>query len=97
MAIVVSITKVKIAITAGGSPMPRKPLMTPAKKKAPKTINVIQILGEGKSVSEMNSLNIALPQAPLLPVRFDARALYTPVARVIAPANINNAHIGRDR
>ena len=71
----VSITKVKIAIAAGGNPMPRNPLIIPAKKKAPKTINETLISGNGRSVFEINSFNIVSPYTPLSSVLFDARAL----------------------
>ena len=43
IAIGVSITKVSIIIAAGGRPMPRKPLIIPAKKNAPKMISVTLI------------------------------------------------------
>ena len=43
IAIGVSITKVSIAMAAGGRPMPRQPFMTPAKKNAPKMISVTLI------------------------------------------------------
>ena len=43
IAIGVSITRVRIAIAAGGRPMPRKPFMAPAKKNAPKMIRVTPI------------------------------------------------------
>ena len=51
------------------------PLVIPAKKKAPKTINETLISGNGKSVFEINSFNIVSPYTPLYYVLFDARAL----------------------
>jgi hypothetical protein len=43
IAIGVSMTRVSIAIAAGGRPIPRKPFMVPAKKNAPKMISVTLI------------------------------------------------------
>lgn len=58
IATVVSITRVRIAITAGGRPIPRKPLIIPANRKAPRTISVIVTLGEGDNVLKINSINL---------------------------------------
>ena len=55
-----SITKVSIAIAAGGRPIPRKPFMIPAKKNAPKMINVTLRSWEGRIDVVMNSLKIVL-------------------------------------
>ena len=60
MATVVSITNVRIAITAGGRPIPRKPLIMPAKKNAPKTISVIPMCGDGRHVVKVKSFNFVL-------------------------------------
>ena len=48
-------TRVNITIAAGGRPMPRNPLIRPARKNAPKITNVITMSWEGKSVVVINS------------------------------------------
>jgi hypothetical protein len=60
MATVVSITKVRTAITAGGRPIPRKPLIMPAKKNAPNTISVIPMYGDGRNAVKVKSFNFVL-------------------------------------
>ena len=55
-----SIIKVRIAIAAGGRPMPRKPFMVPAKKNAPKMISVTLISLEGSNEVMINSLKVDL-------------------------------------
>ena len=90
-------TRVNITIAAGGRPMPRNPLIRPARKNAPKTTNVTAMSWEGKSVVVMNSFKAVLFYPCFAPTRLDARALYTPAPSVIAPAIIRIRHIGRDR
>jgi hypothetical protein len=51
-------TRVNITIAAGGRPMPRNPLIRPARKNAPKITNVIAISWEGKSDAVMNSFKV---------------------------------------
>ena len=75
IAICVSITKVSIAIAAGGRPRPRNPFIIPAKKKAPKMISVIPISWEGSSEVTINSLKIFLFYFSFATARFDTRAL----------------------
>ena len=53
----VSIIRVKIAIAAGGSPIPRKPLIVPANKNAPMTISNVPMSEEGNRMFEMNASN----------------------------------------
>ena len=60
IAIGVSMTRVSIAIAAGGRPIPRKPFMVPAKKNAPKMISVTLISWEGSSEVMINSLKVGL-------------------------------------
>ena len=60
IAIGVSITKVNIAIAAGGRPIPRKPFIVPAKKNAPKITSVTPISWEGSSEVVMNSFKFNL-------------------------------------
>ena len=86
-----------MTIAAGGRPMPRNPLIRPARKNAPKITNVIAMSWEGKSDAVMNSFNAVLFYPCFEPTRLDARALYTPAPSVIAPAIIRIRHIGRDR
>ena len=54
----VSITRVSIAIAAGGRPMPRKPFIIPAKKNAAKIISVTPISWEGSSEVVTNSFKV---------------------------------------
>ena len=93
----VSITRVKITIAAGGRPIPRKPLIIPAKKNAPRMISVMPISWEGRSAVVINSFKVVLFYSKFVPVRFDTRAVYTPVPRVIATATISKAQIGLDK
>ena len=58
MAMGVSITKVRTAITAGGRPIPRNPFIIPAKKNAPKMISVTPISWEGSSVFVIKSFKV---------------------------------------
>ena len=51
-------TRVNITIAAGGRPMPRNPLIRPARKNAPKITNVIAMSWEGRSVVVMNSFKV---------------------------------------
>ena len=48
MAMVGSITNVKKAIAAAGSPMPKNPLITPANTKIANTASVVAISCDGK-------------------------------------------------
>ena len=58
IAIGVSMTRVNITIAAGGRPMPRNPLIRPARKNAPKITNVIAMSWEGKSDVVVNSFKV---------------------------------------
>ena len=71
----VSTTKVSITIAAGGRPMPRNPLIIPAKKNAPKMISVIPISWDGSSEVAINSFKTFLFYFSFAPAWFDARAL----------------------
>jgi hypothetical protein len=53
-------TRVSIAIAAGGRPIPRKPFMVPAKKNAPKMISVTLISREGSNEVVINSPKVDL-------------------------------------
>ena len=90
-------TRVNITIAAGGRPMPRNPLIRPARKNAPKITNVIAMSWEGISDAVMNSFKATCFYSCFALVRFEANALYTPVPRVIAPATMRIKHIGRDK
>jgi hypothetical protein len=52
-------TRVNITIAAGGRPMPRNPLIRPARKNAPKITNVMKMSWEGKSDAVINSFKAA--------------------------------------